>query len=119
MDMARTSVNVLGKYLASAVVARWEGFVVGGGRPTSPSQRPGGMGGLLRLNGRAMPTAGWDCRCLRRIRQEPQRTVHRFRIAKHLHKFRIDQHEVGSGGCLPVVLAAYAPFQLGEVVLRA
>ena len=29
MDMARTSVNVLGNCLASAVVARWEGFKVG------------------------------------------------------------------------------------------
>ena len=29
MDMARTSVNVLGNCLASAVVARWEGFEVG------------------------------------------------------------------------------------------
>jgi proton glutamate symport protein len=26
MDMVRTSVNVLGNCLASAVVARWEGF---------------------------------------------------------------------------------------------
>jgi proton glutamate symport protein len=26
MDMARTSVNVLGNCLASAVVARWEGY---------------------------------------------------------------------------------------------
>lgn len=30
MDMARTSVNVLGNCLATAVVARWEGFDVGG-----------------------------------------------------------------------------------------
>ena len=30
MDMARTSVNVLGNCLATAVVARWEGFNVGG-----------------------------------------------------------------------------------------
>ena len=29
MDMARTSVNVLGNCLASAVVARWEGYAVG------------------------------------------------------------------------------------------
>jgi proton glutamate symport protein len=29
MDMARTSTNVLGNCLASAVVARWEGFKVG------------------------------------------------------------------------------------------
>src|SRR5436305_907541 len=29
LDMARTSVNVLGNCLASAVVARWEGFKVG------------------------------------------------------------------------------------------
>jgi len=29
MDMARTSTNVLGNSLASAVVARWEGFNVG------------------------------------------------------------------------------------------
>ncbi len=29
MDMARTSVNVLGNCLASAVVARWEGFTLG------------------------------------------------------------------------------------------
>ncbi|HXB69329.1 MAG TPA: cation:dicarboxylase symporter family transporter [Candidatus Acidoferrales bacterium] len=32
LDMARTSVNVLGNCLASAVVARWEGFKVGAGR---------------------------------------------------------------------------------------
>jgi proton glutamate symport protein len=31
LDMARTSVNVLGNCLASAVVARWEGFKVGQG----------------------------------------------------------------------------------------
>jgi proton glutamate symport protein len=31
MDMARTSVNVLGNCLASAVVARWEGFTVAKG----------------------------------------------------------------------------------------
>ncbi len=31
MDMARTSVNVLGNCLATAVVARWEGFPVGTG----------------------------------------------------------------------------------------
>jgi proton glutamate symport protein len=29
MDMARTSVNVLGNCLATAVVAKWEGFPVG------------------------------------------------------------------------------------------
>jgi proton glutamate symport protein len=29
LDMARTSVNVLGNCLASAVVARWEGYTVG------------------------------------------------------------------------------------------
>jgi proton glutamate symport protein len=35
MDMARTSVNVLGNCLATAVVARWEGV-----RLTSPDQQP-------------------------------------------------------------------------------
>ena len=35
MDMARTSVNVLGNCLATAVVARWEGV-----RFTSPGQEP-------------------------------------------------------------------------------
>jgi proton glutamate symport protein len=30
MDMARTSVNVLGNCLATAVVARWEGVNAGG-----------------------------------------------------------------------------------------
>jgi Na+/H+-dicarboxylate symporter len=29
MDMARTSVNVLGNCLATAVIARWEGFDAG------------------------------------------------------------------------------------------
>jgi Na+/H+-dicarboxylate symporter len=29
MDMARTSVNVLGNCLATAVVAKWEGFPIG------------------------------------------------------------------------------------------
>jgi proton glutamate symport protein len=29
MDMARTSVNVLGNCLATAVVARWEGYEIG------------------------------------------------------------------------------------------
>jgi len=33
LDMARTSVNVLGNCLASAVVARWEGFKVGASAP--------------------------------------------------------------------------------------
>jgi proton glutamate symport protein len=32
LDMARTSINVLGNCLASAVVARWEGYEVGLGR---------------------------------------------------------------------------------------
>jgi proton glutamate symport protein len=35
MDMARTSVNVLGNCLATAVVARWEGFEVGRGERLS------------------------------------------------------------------------------------
>src|SRR5687767_4569246 len=34
MDMARTAVNVLGNCLATAVVARWEGFQVGTTEPT-------------------------------------------------------------------------------------
>ena len=34
MDMARTAVNVLGNCLATAVVARWEGFTVGVIQPT-------------------------------------------------------------------------------------
>jgi proton glutamate symport protein len=34
MDMARTSVNVLGNCLASAVIARWEGIF--GAEPESP-----------------------------------------------------------------------------------
>jgi len=29
LDMARTAINVLGNCLASAVVARWEGYQVG------------------------------------------------------------------------------------------
>jgi len=29
MDMGRTSINVVGNCLASAVVARWEGYKVG------------------------------------------------------------------------------------------
>ena len=36
MDMARTSVNVLGNCLATAVVARWEGFEVGGNAMLPP-----------------------------------------------------------------------------------
>ena len=32
LDMARTSINVLGNCLASAVVARWEGYTVGRGQ---------------------------------------------------------------------------------------
>jgi proton glutamate symport protein len=32
LDMGRTSINVLGNCLASAVVARWEGYEVGGSR---------------------------------------------------------------------------------------
>jgi proton glutamate symport protein len=36
MDMARTSVNVLGNCLATAVVARWEGFEVGRLEPANP-----------------------------------------------------------------------------------
>src|SRR5262249_7040706 len=35
MDMARTSVNLLGKCLATVVVARWEGELV-----TAPTQSP-------------------------------------------------------------------------------
>jgi proton glutamate symport protein len=33
MDMARTSVNLLGNCLASAVIARWEGELVTVSRP--------------------------------------------------------------------------------------
>lgn len=33
LDMARTSVNVLGNCVASAVVARWEGYKTGIGYP--------------------------------------------------------------------------------------
>jgi len=36
MDMARTSVNVLGNCLATAVVARWEGVEL----PDSPDMEP-------------------------------------------------------------------------------
>src|SRR5258708_40145893 len=40
LDMARTSVNVLGNCLASAVVARWEGYKVGyASRAVQPAQR--------------------------------------------------------------------------------
>lgn len=35
MDMARTSVNVLGNCLATAVVAKWEGYEVGTGNPAA------------------------------------------------------------------------------------
>jgi proton glutamate symport protein len=38
MDMARTSVNVLGNCLATAVVARWEGFEVGGTAMLPPAE---------------------------------------------------------------------------------
>ncbi len=40
MDMARTSVNVLGNCLASAVVARWEGFVLPDGPMVEPELEP-------------------------------------------------------------------------------
>jgi proton glutamate symport protein len=42
LDMARTSVNVLGNCLASAVVARWEGYKVGEGiaAPGKPIDKP-------------------------------------------------------------------------------
>ncbi len=40
MDMARTSVNVLGNCLATAVVARWEGYSLETADPTAP--RPEG-----------------------------------------------------------------------------
>jgi len=42
LDMARTSVNVLGNCLASAVVARWEGYQVGEGiaDPGKPIENP-------------------------------------------------------------------------------
>ena len=36
LDMARTSVNVLGNCLASAVVARWEGYAPGAAKETAP-----------------------------------------------------------------------------------
>jgi proton glutamate symport protein len=35
LDMVRTSINVIGNCLASAVVARWEGYKVGGLAPTA------------------------------------------------------------------------------------
>jgi proton glutamate symport protein len=38
LDMARTCVNVLGNCLASAVVARWEGYQVGGGAACRPRE---------------------------------------------------------------------------------
>jgi proton glutamate symport protein len=37
LDMARTSINVVGNCLASAVVARWEGFKVGYGAMDGPA----------------------------------------------------------------------------------
>jgi proton glutamate symport protein len=39
LDMARTSVNVLGNCLASAVVARWEGYKVGAGATLAADER--------------------------------------------------------------------------------
>ena len=38
MDMARTSVNVIGNCLATAVVARWEGALPPGGGPEPPAK---------------------------------------------------------------------------------
>jgi proton glutamate symport protein len=40
MDMARTSVNVLGNCLATAVVARWEGYSVGSTTPPGDTWEP-------------------------------------------------------------------------------
>jgi proton glutamate symport protein len=40
MDMARTSVNVLGNCLATAVVARWEGFALPDGPDLEPELEP-------------------------------------------------------------------------------
>jgi proton glutamate symport protein len=40
MDMARTSVNVLGNCLATAVVARWEGVKLPDGPMVEPELEP-------------------------------------------------------------------------------
>jgi Na+/H+-dicarboxylate symporter len=40
MDMARTSINVLGNCLATAVIARWEGLMPGGGPAQSATEPP-------------------------------------------------------------------------------
>jgi len=42
MDMARTSVNVTGNCLATAVIARWEGALPPGGVPELATSSPGG-----------------------------------------------------------------------------
>jgi proton glutamate symport protein len=42
MDMARTSVNVTGNCLATAVIARWEGALPPGGVPDLATSSPGG-----------------------------------------------------------------------------
>jgi proton glutamate symport protein len=47
MDMARTSVNVLGNCLAAAVVARWEGSEIGIGVPASGILARPGAGSAL------------------------------------------------------------------------
>jgi proton glutamate symport protein len=44
MDMARTSVNVTGNCLATAVIARWEGALPPGGVPDLATSSPAGRG---------------------------------------------------------------------------
>ena len=66
----------------------------------------------------AMPATGRRRGCFRCFNQESQRAIHRLRIAKHLCQIRLDQHQVGSGDCLPVVLAANASLELRKLVLR-
>src|SRR6202022_86172 len=48
--------------------------------------------------------------------QEPQSTVHGLAIGKEVHEIVLDQHQVRSGGCLPIILAAHPALEDRKIV---
>src|SRR5207247_4612226 len=70
---------------------------------------------ILRLTG----TARLFCSRRRSIREQTERAIHRLRVRKNIRELRLDQHQVGAGGCPSVVLSTDSTFQFGQVILRS
>jgi hypothetical protein len=48
----------------------------------------------------------------------PESPIHRLRVREDVRQFRLDQHEVGPGICLMVVLTADSTLEVREVILQ-